>query len=367
MGDGSKENPYTREDVLEWIAHNDGRAAGLDLSLNQFEGGIDLSDLDLSGINLNSTRLFRANLNGSNLDGAVMQKAYLGYATFTPLKSKAASLQGIDLRNANLHDAEFRKADLTGAQFQATEIQAVVHPPQLQGKLLELLPASLERTDFSYANLFRANFKGCYFYSTKLEGAFIRGADIFDAHLEQVDWGSYKIGEESKKEELHFAESIYRRLKQWYMNAGHYDIAGEFLFREMEAKRKNLRWLQPPERRWLGWWPLRGQKVRLSVYKWLYGYGERPWRVVLWGLLVLFGLALIYFFLRGVAPYTLTTEAFLGSLYYSAVSFTALGYGPWFSPGSVRDWVQGVGAAESFIGVFMIALFLVTFVRKMTR
>ncbi len=352
---GEKEKPLTREDVLRLIEENGGKAEGLDLSNRRFVEPIDLSDLDLSGIKLINTHLFRANFDGSNLDRAIMQKAYLGYATFNPLNSKGASLQGVDLRWANLHDAEFRGADLTAAQFQETPVQAVVHPPELQGKLLELLPASLERTDFRGVNLFRANFKGCYFYGTKLEGAFIRGADILEAHLEEADWGSYVIGEENKKD-FYSAQGTYRRLKTWYTNAGMYDVSGEFFFREMTAKRKALKW-----------WPNPIPKARQTLYWLTCGYGERPWQVVLWGISVLFGLALLYFFLRGVAPYTFTIDAFLSSLYYSAVSFTALGYGPWFSASSVRGWTQGVGAAEAIIGVFTIALFLVTFIRKMTR
>ena len=97
------------------------------------------------------------------------------------------------------------------------------------------------------------------------------------------------------------------------------------------------------------------------------GYGERPFRVIGWAASLVFGLALIYFLLRGVTPYTFTGQAFLGSLYYSSVSFTALGYGPWFSPTSVRPWVQGVGAFESFVGILMIVLFSITFTTKMRR
>ena len=49
-----------------------------------------------------------------------------------------------------------------------------------------------------------------------------------------------------------------------------------------------------------------------------------------------------------------------------AASFTALGYGNW-AP-EPQGWAGRVlGAGESFMGVFMMALFLVTFTRKMTR
>ena len=71
--------------------------------------------------------------------------------------------------------------------------------------------------------------------------------------------------------------------------------------------------------------------------------------------------AFVYFLVGSVWQW----GAFWGSLYFSAVSFTALGYGSWVNITS--DAIRGLGAAESFLGVFMMALFLVTFTRKMTR
>jgi len=238
MGDGTKEHPYTREDVLRLIEENGGKAEGLDLSEKVFVEQIDLSDLDLSGIQLTNLQLFRANFNGSKLDRAVLQYAYLGYATFNPLESKITSLQGVDFRNADLHDVEFREADLTAAKFQETRFRGDMVYHGWQDYLLES-PATPIKTDLRNANLFLANFKGCYFYGTKLEGAYIRGADIFDAHLEEADWGNYKIGEEEKND-FYSAENIYRRLKIWYTNAGIHDTAAKFYYREKEARRKSI-------------------------------------------------------------------------------------------------------------------------------
>jgi hypothetical protein len=73
--------------------------------------------------------------------------------------------------------------------------------------------------------------------------------------------------------------------------------------------------------------------------------------------------AVVVFGLAGI--YSASALTFPSALYHSAVSFTALGYG--LGASNVDGWVKGVGAAESFIGIFMMALFLITFVRKMTR
>ncbi len=339
---GTKDNPLTREDVLEAIGNNGEKAEGLDFSGKWFKDQVNLSGLDLSGIRLNNSYLFLANFNGSTLDKAEFQGAALGYATFNPLSDKRASLVYAQFGQANLRYAEFQQANLTGARFEKTE---------------RLLPASLDQTDLRGAELRLAEFKGCWFYGTKLEGAFIRGAAIFEAHLEETDWGSYQMGEESRKHELYFAESYYRRLKVWFANAGYPTIAAEFYYREKEAGRKSLRLLSSSWR----------NRLAAEIMYAFFGYGER-WRRILWWILgVTVGSALLFFILGGVFPNASTSERFLGSLYYSVVSFTALGYGPWFDFSSVQGWAQGVGAAESFLGVFMMAALLVTFVRKWTR
>lgn len=57
------------------------------------------------------------------------------------------------------------------------------------------------------------------------------------------------------------------------------------------------------------------------------------------------------------------TFAFFDCLYYSVVTFTTLGYGDFIPIGLSRL----VAATEAFTGSFTIALFVVVFVKKMTR
>jgi hypothetical protein len=344
MGDGTKESPYTREDVLRLIKENGGTAMGLNLSNLKFQDNIDLSGLNLSGIKLNFARLFRANFDGSNLDSAELLGAKLQHATFNPLESKDAepknaSLQVTGLGDADLTNAEFRQANITAARFQGQQQMTL---PTGESMILPQ-PAFLHGTDFRGANLFLANFKGCYFYGTKLEGAHIRGTDIYEAHLEEVDWGSYITGEETSKE-FYFAEHVYRRLKLWYNAAGMYDTGAKFYYREKEANRKSLKWYS--RHRWT-----------LEALRLLFAYGEDWKRVFYW--------MAAFVILFAVAYYFGGKLELLESLYFSAVSFTALGYGKWAV--EPIGWVKGLGALEAFVGVFMMALLLVTFVRKWTR
>ena len=84
-------------------------------------------------------------------------------------------------------------------------------------------------------------------------------------------------------------------------------------------------------------------------------------RAFVWAISVIVGLGIIYFLIT--ADWQI--DAFGNSLAFSAMSFTALGYASWLETSNA--WIKGIGALESFIGVFTIAIFLITFVRKMTR
>jgi hypothetical protein len=146
------------------------------------------------------------------------------------------------------------------------------------------------------------------------------------------------------------AAAVYRNLKTWHNEKGMYDLAGEFFFREMTAKRKAIKWsLNPAHKLW-------------SLFvSFTCGYGERPLRAIIWAASVIVGLGIIYFLIG--AEWQM--NAFGNSMAFSAMSFTSMGYGSWLEASEALT--KGIGAFESFIGVFTIALFLITFVRKMTR
>jgi hypothetical protein len=297
MGDGTAKNPYTREDVCRLIKEH-GSPGRLNLSGKRFESRIDLRDCNLELIILNKANFAVHFERGTGITptntGAQLQGAKLNRAKLRGVSLRFAYLQKADLSNTNLKGADLSDAHLEGVR------------------------------------LYRAQFDN----TTNFQG---------------VSWGDYKIGEELDGK-FDLAVDAYRRLKAWYTNAGIYDVAGKFFYRELEARRKIQSWKSEPHLKLWSW-----------VLRLLCGYGEKPERVVASAAVVVLGLALIYFALGTVWEW----QAFWNSLYFSAVSFTALGYGAGVNV--TNDWIKGIGAAESFVGVFMMALFLVTFTRKMTR
>jgi len=365
----------TRKDVVRLIEEHGG-PEGLDLreadlrqaSLSELDlRGAELSDANLQGAYLSDANLQEATLSDANLQGAYLsdanlQEAHLWRANLQEAHLSDANLQeatlgGANLHNANLHNANLERADLSDANLERADLRIA----NLQGAYLSvanlqravLFGAKLQRADLSNANL-----QGAYLSDANLQRADLRQADLRracladaslrDANLEGANWGNYIVGEEIAGD-FAPAASAYRALKQWHTEAGMYDIAGEFHYREMEARRKLA-------------WKERLLPYALSMYllRSLYGYGERPVRVIGWVVAVILGFALGHW-LSGTV-----SGGFLDTLYYSAVSFTALGYGAW-AP-EPQGWAgRFLGVGESLLGVFMMALFLVTFTRKMTR
>ncbi|WP_020407472.1 ion channel [Hahella ganghwensis] len=96
--------------------------------------------------------------------------------------------------------------------------------------------------------------------------------------------------------------------------------------------------------------------------------------MIVFSLLVILTFATLYFFaglsfsgeslgFEAGLPLTDNIQAFFSSLYFSVVTFTTLGYGDLAPIGIAR----GFAALEAFIGSFTLALFVVVFVKKMTR
>ena len=312
----------TREDVLRLIEEHGG-PEGLDLRQADLENA-DLSALDLHAADLRNATLDGANLRKTNLEGADLSQADF----------READLWQANLQRVNLYEADLRGAELSGAKLQESYLLQT-----------DLRGAELDRVDLERAELVQ----------TDLRGAYLAGARLRGMILEGVNWGDYVLGDEIDGR-LWWAALGYTALKQWHTEAGMYGIAGEFHYREMEARRK-LAWRGDPDSEQARRLP---NALGLYLSRWLYGHGERPERVIGWAAAVVFGLALVHWVVGTVAG------GFLDALYFSAVSFPALGYGEW-AP-EPQGWAgRFLGAGESFMGVFMMALFLVTFTRKMTR
>lgn len=98
-----------------------------------------------------------------------------------------------------------------------------------------------------------------------------------------------------------------------------------------------------------------------TLLKFLYGWGEWPWLIFLWCAVTIFAFSGIYCLSGDVITKDgVLIESYLKKLYFSGVTFTALGYGD-YSP---IGWARFFAFLESFLGIFFIALFVFSFARR---
>ena len=275
---------------------------------------------------------------GTSLIGYSLKRADLTELNLVNHNSKS----GFDLSHADLY-----RAKLTGAHL--------FH--------IDLHGASLMKADLRNANLHCADLEDCNLLGVKLT----------NARIENVHWGEKILQEKNAHDAckkgnheemidcLEQAEEIYRNLRKTAENQGLFETSGHFFYKEMLMRRYQL-----PK--------YSMQRIASKVVDWFCGYGERPLNVVLFSLLLIGICTFVYFFLgissngqllqlnlsAGIYTNFIT---FLECLYFSVVTFTTLGYGDIVPIGAARPFA----AFEAFTGNFTIALFVVVFVKKMTR
>jgi len=271
---------------------------------------------------------------GHSMEGFQLRRANLSHVDLVNRGNK----KGYDLSGADLYRADLNHAHLFGVQ---------------------LNDASLMKADLRHANLHRAN----------LEGANLLGIKLESARLENVEWGKEFLQEKLAREcvgeqsldYLQQCEEICRAVRLETERQGLFETAGEYFRKEMVMRRK--------------------QMPRLCLSRFLSklvdlfcGYGERPIRTIYFSLSVI-GFCGILYYLIGIndngsllvvdlgAGLKQNTLMLLECIYFSVITFTTLGYGDLVPVGYSRI----VSATEAFTGAFTIALFVVVFVKKMTR
>lgn len=308
-----------------------------------------------------------------HFEEARFQYAVFGDSTLEHACFTHAIFQTADFSGARSDYLGFMGATFRGdANFKGTIVQVVDFTEASFSGKVELILENVQGVNFRYAEfLFRchvtADLSGALFHRSFIENVAFVNCDWPDNH---VIYEEEHMKEEGLKLSFRELETIYRDLKQNMENHGDYVTAGEFYYREMEMRRKGA-----SEKR----------RLWLEMYRFLAGYGEKPYLVIRNSFLVIL-LAAVLFFFCGVArvgtelplgekpdiinysihSLTLNVETlkdFGYCMYYSIVTFTTLGYGDIHPLG----YSHVLASAEALSGAFFMALFVVVFARKIMR
>jgi len=287
-------------------------------------------------------------------EGRSLESAYLVGA---PLGGRW-SVPGCDLKGGKFHRANFSGAHLSYSD--------------------------LEGANFSYANLEGARLSECEIAGVRFVGARLFGTKFRDNNFVGVigltmenfrglKWGwlpTYRMLEEYPTQ----CESMYRKLATYFSSEGLLDDASWAAYRACLMRHRLLSKRVCPSNLWatelldsaiyekpekLRIFPFRkyGMPWMVGVSAWcrslllgiVMGYGEKPLRVVANAVCAVLAYAAIYYFLGAI-----TDKTFLGSLYFSMITFTTLGYGDIVPHGSMRL----VAASEALVGILLSGLFI---------
>ncbi|MCW7551404.1 pentapeptide repeat-containing protein [Endozoicomonas gorgoniicola] len=293
-------------------------------------------DIDKSGMEL-TKRLEKRARTGRPMEGFLLKGANLENVNLVNHDGEPYRLTGADLNRANLHKAHL---------YQVSLLQC---------------------------NLLKANLSGANLHFTDLSGCNLLGVNFKQARLDEVYWGDRllqeRLGYEQQRSHQHEsaqslfqeAEEVARNIRRNCESQGLFAIAGDFFYREMVIRRQ----------RYPKWSYDRGLSLLVDLIS---GYGEKPRRVISFaaGLIILFSFIYLLFGVQEgerliqYSPdqsFLVNARTWLDTLYYSVVTFTTLGYGDITPVGISRLFA----ALEAFTGSFSMALFVVVFVKKMSR
>jgi len=204
----------------------------------------------------------------------------------------------------------------------------------------------------------------------------VEGKTVFDGA--EVLRGVHFVG--CRFRDLTMEEQAYMFARWGWERIGVRERADEYFYKEMVTKRKQrmntkllkerLEWIK-------GRW---GRAKEIAKWVWgvvtvpfewlfadkIFGYGTRPYRVILAWFLIVSGCGGIYKW-KGLVINSRTGEvvkSFWEALYFSVITATTVGYGD-FHP--AVGWGRVLAGAEAIIGTFMWAAFIVIFARKFMR
>lgn len=375
-GSHSSHRPrLAREEVLSLVEKNGGPE------------GLNLSGYDLSGINLSKLDLHGVIF--GNLD--ILAYSEVERAT------QGADLEGAWFERSNLQRANFGRANLEGAHFYHSDLTEA-----------SFWAANPRGADFRKAILSRADFYGtvledCRFTDARLEGANLLSADLQGATLSAESLGPRLLQESAPDYRGYYeswyvssivrekyatrhlkirykeASEIYLSLKNAFLNLGRYDDASWAYFKERQMERKQHSPLCVREHYGdalpaNGKSPLRQRGVFRVSYtlKWLallasellIGYGERPWRVAFWSLILVLVFPFLYWLSGGIANPSGGATRLLDYLLYSLAAFSTIGF-PDLVP--INDVAKLLTSAQAVSGITALAMLMFTLGNRVTR
>lgn len=322
---------------------------------------VDLSNCFLGDANFKEANLWASDLTNATLAGADLSDTKLSGVKFIEANLVETNLTNADLKVSMLTNANLIESDLTNADLRSADLTNA-----------DLRAANLTGVAISYSDLgdFQVN-EGTTF-GGRSQWEVDADSDALEAipHLPwQLDVLGFVGRPFTNPDDLKQAELQYRATQR-ILRENDLRQLPELAIREKHARRKRAL----AERDYWTW-------LKLAFYRWPLGYGERVRNVLATSAVTIVGFALAYPFVGGMEASTGETTPYafgnvtpavavpewveiLGAnLYFSAVTFSTLGYGD-IQPASPA--AQALASIESLLGALLMAFLVFVLGRRTT-
>jgi uncharacterized protein YjbI with pentapeptide repeats len=356
----------TARGTLDFLVIDNNQNLSTDVLI--FDGKVDFTDATLSdGCNFEcakfsqpptftGAKLNNCNFSNSKLDGADFSNANLTDVSFRESSLQGANLEATRLSRTNLTGADLRGAALaesvlTDARIDDTTrfLQPPVDDLPIEARLPRLVTIILPGVSSAIP---------------------VCGYDPeFTSPNDADDYNEWP------EKSLNKAKSVYRAIENLAGLSSRPQLKSRAFIRRQDIQRKQYHQTTDDAHTTISLDRVldRTNGFLASAARWVFLYGESPWRIIGWSLGVITLFALIYPFglMKPTDGAPLTWDAvfqqpslLIESFYYSILTYTALGFGD-FRP--VDEWGQAATVLETSLGAVLLALLVFVLGRKAAR
>lgn len=259
-------------------------------------------------------------------DLPTMEKDGQTYLDLRGLRIEQTQIDKAYLRNVNLRWALFKDVGFKNARF---------------------VGCNLSQVTFAECYLRRAQFEKCDLVNSRFESCDFSQAKITDSRIDFANFKNCEVGlsniEFHKDATPRAMVRVCRSLKLNAMSMGNFADAGELTYLEKSYER-------------LGHWREKswGKWSASALQNWLWGYGEKPWRLAL---VMLFNIVLFGTLIHWTDP--LPDKGYWEHVYFSGITYLTVGYGD-LAPHAPMARFLSVVCAAAGIGTFGMLIAAVT-------
>jgi hypothetical protein len=276
-------------------------------------GEIEIPTMELGGEMLLDLRGIR--IQGTQLDGMVLRRVNLRWATIHDVGFKGAKLIDCNLSQASFLECYFRRAvfqncDIVNAKFESCDFPS----------------ARLDASRLDYAR-----FRNCEIGLASIAFREDGNAQVLARVCHNLKQNAMSMGHLGDVSELSYMEKTYERhvlFNQAFRGNG----TGGGGFKAV------VRWLDA------------------LMLNWIWGYGERPWRLFMTALAVIFAFATLQYSLDGIP-----NAGFWDTVYFSGITFLTIGYGDLVPLGGVPRMLS---VLEGIVGITVIGMLIASATKK---